>query len=270
MNERFQVVRSVLLAAIAVVLVVNIVLLFQLSAQLKGTGNAGTLRITFLTAPNCKDCFDLGPLHDYLTQNGIKDSQISQVPYTSLQGWWLTYLYGITKVPTAVFSGDYNSYGFLQQLKDNIGEVRKDAFVITKVQPPYEDLSQHKERGQFDVIYLVDKSCKDCYDVTLNKQVFDRLVMHPAQERTVDISDEEGKALIDAYQIKAVPTILLRGDLDAYDSLQQIWTKVGTKEQDGTYVLRDGVASMGTYKQLPEGTIIQQTAPSQTPSSPQS
>lgn len=256
MNEFWKYLRPALFGALCVALLVNVILALQVSQRVSGGGGFGELEVTLVTAPDCKDCFDLTPLRDYLSQNGVAAEQIKEVEYDSWKGKSLTRKYDITKVPTAVFTGDIGSYEFMQGLVDNIGETRKNAFVVTKVQPPYYDLAEDRLRGAFELIYLGDESCTECYDVNLHKGVFERMSLIPSKESTVDTSSDEGKTLVEEYFIVNVPTILLRGDLEVYESLQEIWPQVGTREQDGTYVLRAGVASMGTYKQLPNGEII--------------
>lgn len=262
MNEMWKYLRPVLMGALTVALLVNVILALQISRGLSGDGDFGQLKITFLTTPDCTNCFDLQPLHDYLTQNGVDDAQITQIAYNSWRGKSLVNKYDIEQVPSAVFTGNLGSYEFMQGLVDNIGEVRKNAFVVTKIQPPYIQLADGKMRGSFELVYLGDKSCTECYDVNLHKSVFERMSIKPSKETSVDISDEEGQTLVDEYHITSVPTILLRGDMEPYTALQEIWPQVGTIESDGTYVLRDGVGSMGTYKQLPNGEIISQNVES--------
>ena len=164
--------------------------------------------------------------------------------------------YNITKVPTALIKGDFSGNQYLEELNGTAGEVVDDGFLITKLQPPFLDLEQDRLRGLFEVTYLDDESCEECYDIEEHKTVLERLVLKPSSERYLDVSSDEGKLLIEEYGISAVPTVVFRGDLLVYERLIEIWEQVGSIEDDGAWVLREGVASMGTYKQLPEGAII--------------
>lgn len=214
------------------------------------------LDVTLITVSDCPTCFDLAPLKDYLAQNGVEDAQIKEVAYDSRAGEKLLGKYEVTKVPTAIITGPHGDYEFMAGLVGTIAEVREDALVVTEIQPPYLDLAEHNIRGEFDVVYVTDTACTECYDIALHEGVLERMAMKPTNTSSVDISTPEGQELVGKYVLTSVPTILLRGDLEPFKQLQEIWSAVGTIEEDGTYVLRQGVASMGTYKRLPDGELI--------------
>lgn len=255
------------LALLDVFLVLQLLVIAALGANIaiaaglfgEGESEFEGLKITLLTTPECPTCFSLQPLRDYLAQNGVEDSQISEVTFDSRPGRRLVSKYDITQVPTAVITGPYGDYEFMAGLADSIAEARNKALVITKVQPPYIDLSDNnKVRGEFEAVYVTDDTCAECYDVSLHEGVLERMAMTATKTTSVDIGSDEGKTLVEEYVLTAVPTVLLRGDLEPYDQLQEIWSLVGTIEEDGTYVLRQGVSSMGTYKRLPEGEIVKE------------
>ena len=243
---------------IAAALFVNVGLALSITQPASGEKDpfAG-LEITFLTTPACPHCFDLQPLREYLKENGVTDEQITEVTYDSRQGKKLIKKYEIARVPTAIIPGSLTELEFMAGIVENIGEIRKEALVVTELQPPYIDLASGETTGEFELIILDDASCETCYDTSLHDDVLLRLTMKPSVRTVVDIASEEGKSLIDSYVINAVPTILLRGDMESYESLQEIWPSVGTIEDDGTFVLRSGVANMGTYKRLPDGQIVE-------------
>jgi hypothetical protein len=248
-----QGVQSFLFFLIVLALVGNVFFLFSSSDNSQGFGD---LKITFIEADNCDSCFPLNAFEEYFSANGVTEDQIEKIAHNSFSGKRLIKKYDISKVPTAVVTGAVGEYEFMQGLVDQVGEMRNGAFVVTRVQPPYLDLETEEIKGEFELIYLDDQSCAECYDVSLHDEVFGRLAMQPAETKVVDVSTDEGRELIDRYFISAVPTILLRGDLDEYQSFQEIWESVGNTEDDGTYVLRQGVENMGTYKTIPDGEII--------------
>lgn len=249
--------KLILQLLIVIALAVNIVLLLTMN---KGADKADTeeLKIIFLITPDCENCFDLEPFREYFKENDVSDEQFVEHDFESFSGKRLLKKYEITQVPTIIITGDVSASPFMADLVENIGEMRKNAFVVTRLQPPFYDIETDEIRGLFDVIYLADKSCEECYDVKLNDEVFERLGLFGAQNLTeLDIEDEKGKLLIEAYAIEAVPTVILTGDLAIYESIQDVWSEVGSVEDDGAYILRQGVVSMGVYKQLPEGSIIE-------------
>lgn len=241
---------------LVIALAANIYLIMSLDDTKSVSGGFGDLEITYLNAEDCEECFPLDAFKEYFSENGITEKNVTELQYNSAKGKKLISKYEITKVPTVIVQGDIESYAFMEGLVNNLGEVRDGAFVVTEAQPPYYDLSEGKVAGQFEVIFLDDESCEECYDVKTHEQVLARLGMKPSKTTELDLTDEEAEVLIEEYAIPGLPTILLRGDLEPYKSLQDIWPSVGTVEEDGTYVLRQGITSMGTYKQLPEGVII--------------
>jgi len=113
-----------------------------------------------------------------------------------------------------------------------------------------------ESRGKFSLVYLTDKSCAECYDVTQHRPIIEGYAAKPLEERSVDLADQEGQKLVADYGIKKVPTIILNGDLSVYPAFQEIWPQVGTVEEDGTYVFRE-TEVMGPYFDLETGKVEQ-------------
>lgn len=111
-----------------------------------------------------------------------------------------------------------------------------------------------ESRGKFSLIYLTDKSCSECYEVTGHRPIIEGYAAKPFEERSVDLADPEGQKLVADYGIKKVPTIILNGDLSVYPAFQEIWSQVGTIEEDGAYVFRE-TEVMGSYLDLETGKV---------------
>lgn len=252
MKDRFLLLQILVLLA----LIVNIFLLTDSVPFANNENDDSSFSITLLTMPDCERCFSLDPFKEYFFENGILESQVKEVPAKSLLGKWVTFKNKITQVPTAIIEGPVNDEAFMKELVDAVAEERDGQYIVTRLQPPYYDLDEKRVVGDFDVILLDDESCEECYDISLHDEVLDRLVMTPNEKTVVDAASEEGVSLIEEYQITAVPTLIFQGELDVYTQLVDIWGQVGTVEQDGSYILRRGVESMGPYKTLPQGEII--------------
>jgi len=250
-NKRFSLILPVL---ILIALVINLWILFGVSTDSESSFE--DLDITFLTTQNCEECFSLDAFEEYFEQNEVTQEQMDYVDIDSLMGRYLNYKYNITQAPTIIVKGSVNNFEFMQGLVESIGEMRKDAFIVTKLQPPYLDLEEDRVVGSYTAIYLDDATCDDCYDVSDHDAVFERLAMKASSTEIIDIASERGQQLINTYTISAIPTIVLTGELDVYEGLQQIWPSVGTVEEDGAYVLRKGVEQMGTYKVIPENELV--------------
>jgi hypothetical protein len=247
-----------LIALIILALLGNILILsdtFPLKPSEKEQGS-DAFKITLLTTPDCDYCFPLNPFTEYFTENGIEDDQVKEVAFDSFAGKKLVKKYGITQVPTVIVDGPVSENAFMSEMTESIAELREGAYIVNKLQPPFLDLEEDRIVGEFTVTYLDDETCKECYDVTMHEDVLDRLVMVPQSTRTVDIASDEGIQLIKKYEITAIPTVLFQGEVDIYEQIVDIWGTVGSVEEDGSYVLRRGVESMGPYQLIPEGELV--------------
>lgn len=186
--------------------------------------------------------------------------------YDSDSGKALVKKYNITAVPTAIFSPAAAGYPIFIQAWTTAGTVDADgSYILRSLSPPYYDLSTQSVRGLVDAIYLTDKSCGTCYNVTLHKTIFQQnFGIDFQKETTYDVSDTTGADLVKKYNITDVPTVILTGDAAAYKQLEQAWSQVGTTEKDGAMVFRQiGLLQGITYKDLSTGKVV--TAASATP-----
>jgi len=95
---------------------------------------------------------------------------------------------------------------------------------------------QGKEEGT-TLIYLTDKNCGDCYNVSINGPVLRQYGLNPVVKE-YDINSPEGKYLISKYSIKRIPTFIVLGVNDSYEKLLAVWHTVGTIENDSALVFR--------------------------------
>lgn len=213
----------------------------------------GNAQAVVITADDCKDCSSPESFLSEIKTQGIVIGKNRTVGAGSREGKKLLAQYTITKLPTVLLR--HVSEEVLSSLRE-FGDVAKDGtFVLRDVVPPYRDVATNTTKGRFGIILLTDTTCKECYDAALHKTPLAHLGMIPADEKTVDVADTEGKQLIEKYHIETVPTLIMQGDLVEYKSLNQVWSQVGTIEADGSYVFRKGQESMGTYRILKTGEI---------------
>ena len=225
------------------------------------------MEITFITAPDCEECFDARVMIDPLEQSGqVKIARQDAVEYTSAQGRELLEKYAINNVPTLLIRGQTESVFDSASFTQYLGTVEGDGtLVVRKVPPPYKDLASGAVRGKFSVTYIADKTCAECYDAALHRRALDSLLMNPAAEKFVDRGDPEGAELIRNYSIKTLPTIVMTGELDLYPQLAQVWSTVGTIENDGAYIFRHGQELVGKYLDLTSGQVVEPAVPAEAP-----
>jgi hypothetical protein len=231
----------------------------EVSAEQKAAEEAAKpaeIQIVKITDATCTDCFDAGLLVSALKENkGISISKEEAVDYSSPQGKVLINSNKLSKIPALLLTGDIEKAVKNASFLTQFGKQQGDTFVVENLLPPYLELSSGKVRGRFSIIYLTDKSCATCYDVSNHKKVLESIGAKPTEEQIIDRSDPQGAILVSQYSIEKVPTIILRGDIAEYSAFRQVWPAVGSAEKDGTYVFR-ATELMGTYHDLKTGKTV--------------
>lgn len=215
--------------------------------------------VTILADASCANCINASALAAYLQQAfGVNIPNETVLDYTSAQAQELIRKYNITSVPAFIASASMSSYKNVSQLWPQLGTVESDgAYVLRAEVPPYRSLSDGGIKGLVTLTSIVDGSCAECYDISLQKIPLGRLGVFIANESTYDVSSLEGRAYVNALNITKVPTIVLSPDAKYYGNLNEIWPEVGTVENDGTYVFRNMDALGGVvYKDLLTDRII--------------
>ncbi|MBI2143423.1 hypothetical protein HYU20_03730 [Candidatus Woesearchaeota archaeon] len=216
----------------------------------------GLVTLTYVNASGCSECPDLMPavqqLRSLITVKGI-----NVVDKDSPEGKELVGEYAMTRLPGILVSSDVAEYPLSAQLAAT-GTVKKDGSIALGANPPYLNTSTGKVDGIANLIMLNDSSCGSCYDVTMHIPIVKRFQVYLGSTKAVDASSAEGKELTAKYNITAVPTILITGDVSVYAQLAAVWGAVGTVEEDGAYVFRTMSAIAGRqYKNLATGKVEQ-------------
>ena len=185
-------------------------------------------------------------------------SEHKNLSSNSEEGKELIKKYSINFVPTIVLSKDAGAYAIIQQAWPQIGSKENDgSYVLRQVSPPFINLTTGKLRGMVDIMYLTDKSCSECYNVSLHRNI----IVNPLsfairldKEETFDASEAKGKELIAKYNITQVPTVILSSEVKVYPS-NPVLKQFFSVEKDGSYVFRR-LSSVGAYKDLQTNQIV--------------
>lgn len=199
----------------------------------------GLVTIISLISPECKECQDIGSMIPAL-KKVLTIERVEEITYDSPEAQAYIEMYHLDFAPTFILSSDAGAYSGFAQIWERYGtQEEDDSFVFRNTIPPYVNLTSMEINGLVDIIYVTDNSCVDCYNVTLHKQILQGFGITFDQETTVDISAEEGKTLLEKYDITKVPTIILSSDAAAYSALVQIWSSVGEVAEDGSYIFTE-------------------------------
>lgn len=169
--------------------------------------------------------------------NATSDKTIEM---NSIEGKQLIEKYSIKKIPTLIIEGDTKNVALLQQGWPQIGSFEDgNVLVLRNVPPIYFDIELGKRRGEASLLYLADNVHSDVYDVKQHKLIIERFGLQPVSENEIDYNSSLGQKLIAEYNISRIPTIILSGDVNAYDALSTVWKQIGTIEADGNRVFRN-------------------------------
>lgn len=216
-------------------------------------------RLLVILPDNCPDCFDIVQVTDFLKSIfNTKYRKIKIYQESDARADLLIKAHKIEVLPTFVLQGSTRSLQIDKIFDESSIAVLNDGvFVYKNKFPPFKNLKTGEIQGRFGITFLSDKSCVKCYNVYLHEQAMENLAMKPTSSSTIDVSSEEGKKLVKDYNIKFAPTIILKGDLDAYQNLKELWQSVGTIEPDGAYIFRErGLDLMGIYKNIKTKALL--------------
>lgn len=256
--------------AMGLVLVVNIAVVFQSTAVAKDKVAAAEelarpAKISFISIKDssCADCAGLEPYTSTFRKKNVNITSERTIEAGSDEGKKLIAGFGIKRVPTLIIQGELAKSADLAKLLSFLGKTEKDTFVLTTPDPsaplaPYIDLSTGQVKGRIGLILISDKSCADCPDAEVFKQVVAGAgVINPENKGVLDVADAEGARLVSKYKITAVPTFVLTGEAGEYTALVKEWPKLGTIEKDGAYVFRELNIFQGlTYYDLKKKEVV--------------
>lgn len=210
--------------------------------------------VTAIVAKECRICINMTQIVEELKQTPfIKIRQSNIIFASSRDAKQFIQMYDIKKLPALILQGkDVNKL----PLK-GFREV-EDGAVLEEIPPPYVDLEQKNIVGLVDITYLTDDSCIECYDAEQHREIMELAFgIYFANEKTVDISSKEGKALLEEYSITKVPTVILSEEAKEYQTIQMIWDQIGTVEEDGVHVFRGFEMTQDiVYKDLETNELI--------------
>lgn len=196
-----------------------------------------------LVSAECSDCgFADQVLQSILSASADLNLEITgaqEVVYSSGDGLELVRKYNITKVPTLILVGDSSkAQDFVAQWAQ-LGTIEPDgALVLRNVLPPFVNASTGAISGHVSSTELYYPDCAECSDASILLEQIRQLVS-VTEEKRVSALSPEGVELVSRYNVTKFPTLLLSKGLNEYASgVIEMFTPVGTFEQDGTYVLR--------------------------------
>lgn len=225
-------------------------------AEAEEAARPAEINLIVLKDSSCNDCVSLEPLINSIKQANVKITEEKIIEAANPESKELISKYQIAKLPGLIVGGEIEKEQALKELWSKLGEIKEGVFILRQLGAPYVLAGTGEVKGRISLVMLMDKSCQNCYDVTVHESILRTYGLSTAEQKVVEARLGDGPKLIKQYKIELLPTIILSGDLDAYPALKSVWPSVGTVEKDGTYVFRAGVKNMGVYKDLTTGQIV--------------
>lgn len=213
------------------------------------TTRPARLDVVVVTDGTCPICTSFQPFIDALKKQNVEFSTIKQIDGTTEDGKNYISQQKLKSFPAVVVSGETSRSSTLEQFFTQTSTRVEDWFTYY-APAPYHEVASDKTRGLFNATYLTSTSCSSCYDVLNNGVALKNLAVNITEDKVVSVESVEGQELVRQYKIQNLPTVILTGDLEVYPAFQKVWPQVGSIENDGSYVLREGVKLMGTYYDL--------------------
>jgi thiol-disulfide isomerase/thioredoxin len=216
----------------------------------------GIVEVTQIVDRSCEKCGDMSTVIDFFKQSGVKFSSEKIFDYESNDGKELIKKFGVDRLPAMIISKDILEYPDVKAVWPQLGAEEKEGmFALHTTSPPYRDIAAGNIVGLTDVVYLSDKSCAACYNVTVNRRILENFGMALDSESNLDVSDAAGKVLIQKYAITKVPVILVSPEGKEYARFVSAWQQVGDVADDSWYIMRNPNV-LGTYKDLTTGQVV--------------
>ncbi len=221
------------------------------------------LDLIVITDKSCADCFDLNSLLDQIKQQNVNINSERSIDKDSDEGRELIKRFAVERLPTFLVSGELKKDSKLADFFTQAGETIDNTFIFRQVGPPYSLADTGVIKGRVKFYLLTDTSCDKCYDVTRHEAILQQFGI-TIPSTVLDVKSVAGRALVNKYNIRLVPTLVLTGEVSEYPSLKPAWEQVGFIDNDGSYIFTTGVTLMGTYKDLLTNKIITPPAPTST------
>lgn len=252
---------NIALVILLVISLVNSYFIFRLSEDinenLAGTEKtAEPIISTVIAEASCKECPDLNVVVDNLEKAGVVISEKKELAYDDAKK--ILIKYNITKLPTLILSEEFSTY----ELSSNwnlLGHIAEDgSYILDLQQPPYYDFNKKETIGLVSVATISDLSCTSCYNATeTHLPIIVRFGVYIKESKSLDATSAEAVELIQKYNIKSLPTVLMSKEAADYTGLVNAWKDVGTLESDNVMVFRNNeILGLG-YKDLTTGKIIE-------------
>lgn len=191
------------------------------------------ISIVTITDSGCEGCDTAEDVASDVRGGNVKILKDESFEIGTDQAQSLITKYGIRRVPGVLVFGE------TAKVVSGDLEAVDDALVFQPDIPPYKDTETGQVMGLVSATFIIDSGCDSCPDFSNLVDGFEETGIVIVSREDVERTSQEGQRLIKKYDISSIPSLLFSADMGAYgDKVDTQWRQLGTKESDGTYVLR--------------------------------
>ncbi len=189
---------------------------------------------------SCKECPGLSSIEKQLETLGVKKKNYTIIDSSLEEGKELVKDNNIKFYNNLLIGKEIKEYWWIFPSLNKVLTEEKNYYVFTEpLVYPYKDAITGIVKGKVEAIYITANNCKDCFNVSVLKEGFEKSGVYISKEKYVDYSSTEGKQLIVNYNITAVPTIIVSKAILDYTTFSETLKKLGTFEKDGSFIFRE-------------------------------
>jgi len=240
------------LVAIILLSLLNLFFVYTLTSSLEpkqaDVPKPAELKMVKISSSACDGCFDIELVVSAINKSGISFASEKSLDSSSSEAKALISKYSISKLPAIVITGDVGKAD-LSQFARKVD----DAYVFSDAPMPYVNASTGEVVGKVSLFIVKDSSCSDCFDISSLPAQLEQAGVKVSETKVLELNSTEGRGLVSRYAIKRVPVAVLSKGLSAYPDIVGGWSRLGTIESDGSYVLREAIPP---YVSVDTGEVV--------------
>lgn len=258
MKKKFPI-KNYLIYLILAIVLINTLTIARLTSSISNAmaealelSRPAKLSAVIIKPDSCENCFDIESAYEGIKNANILIEDEKRLTEKDDEAGQLIAKYGIEKLPTIIFTGEIQKDPELEKAWDNIGEIRNEAVIFTKLTPPYFSTAENRVVGEVKVTYIEDSSCDKCFTYKSFVNQLKNSGVSIKNEKTVNYNETEGRKLIQEYGITTVPTFVLDKEIGVYENVTKDWSRFGKVADDGNYITTQ---VNPPYRDIKSGTI---------------
>ncbi len=221
---------------------------------MKDVGMDNKIIITVINNKDCDYCSDPSSIAEMIKNDKNVDvSEVLELDYRDEKAKRLLEITRAKTVPVIMIEGNtFTKTSVYKNMTPEDFEEYGNKYILVNFLPPFTNIENGEIIGKVNAIKLTDKSCNKCADINHMIIKFRELGIYMNDAKNIDISSDDGKVLIEKYDIEKVPVLILDQNMGLYPHIVNSWETLGSIEEDGTYIVRK---TLPPYKILESNEI---------------